>query len=80
MGHPRPEVGPPERLALDLEEVSRRDLARHPRNGWSLHGLEQCLRRRGAREEAERVAAQFREAWARADIELRASCFCATGR
>jgi hypothetical protein len=88
-GRPQPET--PEILAT-LEAVPPLDpahpqdnhlciraLERHPENGWSLHGLEECLRRRGAAEEAGRVARRFREAWARADVELRGSCFCRTG-
>ena len=61
------------------EAVYRADLERHPGNGWSLHGLSECLRMQGKVEEAARVRAEFERAWQRSDIELTASCFCARG-
>jgi TolA-binding protein len=63
----------------EAERVYRGDLERHPRNGWALHGLAECLRRRGAAAEAARVEEELRAAWSAADIALRASCFCRTG-
>ncbi len=63
----------------EAEEVYRADLVRHPGNGWALHGLAECLRRRGAVAEAETVEARQRESWKRADVTIRASCFCRTG-
>lgn len=63
----------------EAEQVYREDLKRYPEKGWSLHGLEECLRRQGHAAEAESVAARFRSAWARADVTLRGSCFCRTG-
>jgi tetratricopeptide (TPR) repeat protein len=62
----------------EAEAVYRRDLERHPGNGWALHGLAECLRRGGREEEARKTEAAFRKAWARADIELPGSCFCRT--
>jgi tetratricopeptide (TPR) repeat protein len=62
----------------EAEAVYRDDLARHPGNGWSLHGLAECLERRGAVEEAARAQEAFRAAWAAADVTLRGSCFCRT--
>ena len=53
------------------EAVFRDDLARHPRNGRSLFGLEQALRAQGKAAAAARVAREFRTAWASADIRLR---------
>lgn len=64
--------------AVEAEVVYREDLAQHAKNGWSLHGLAECLRIQGKQEEAERVEALFREAWADADTEITASCFCRT--
>lgn len=61
------------------EEVYRADLLRHPDNGWALHGLSECLRRRGAQEEAAAVAARFTRAWGRAQTPIAASCFCRRG-
>jgi tetratricopeptide (TPR) repeat protein len=62
----------------EAEAVYREDLERHPENGWSLHGLAECLRKRGANDEAAQVQARFEKAWARADVELPGSCFCRT--
>jgi hypothetical protein len=63
----------------EAESVYRDDLARHPDNGWSLHGLAECLRRQDRALEAQPVEAAFKVAWARADTELTASCFCRRG-
>jgi tetratricopeptide (TPR) repeat protein len=60
----------------EAEAVYRRDLELHPANGWALHGLEECLRRSERALEAELVRASFEEAWRRADVAIRASCFC----
>jgi tetratricopeptide (TPR) repeat protein len=59
----------------EAERVYRDDLAWHRDNGWALHGLAECLRRRNA-PEAAAVEAAFRRAWAHADVEIAASCFC----
>jgi tetratricopeptide (TPR) repeat protein len=55
------------------EAVYREDLKRHPRNGWSLFGLLQCLRAQGQTGEAVEIEKQFREAWKDADVALTAS-------
>jgi len=60
----------------EAEAVYREDLRRHPENGWSLQGLAECLERRGETAEAARVTARFNEVWARADVKIKASCFC----
>lgn len=62
----------------EAEAVYRRDLERHPGNGWSLHGLAECQRRTGRTVEAAATDALFRSAWKRSDIPLHASCFCRT--
>lgn len=62
----------------EAEAVYRRDLERHPGNGWSLHGLAECQRRTGRAAEAAATETHFRSAWKRSDITLRASCFCRT--
>ncbi|MFW6078344.1 MAG: hypothetical protein ACODAE_01905 [Gemmatimonadota bacterium] len=54
----------------EAEAAYRRDLDRHPENGWSLHGLEVALRRQGRNAEADEVAARFAEAWASADVHV----------
>ncbi|HYC79113.1 MAG TPA: hypothetical protein VEI02_15945 [Planctomycetota bacterium] len=61
------------------EETYRADLRRHPENGWALHGLAECLKARGAVQEAADAERRFAAAWARADVPLRASCFCRAG-
>ncbi|HEV8616060.1 MAG TPA: hypothetical protein VGU22_11270 [Methylomirabilota bacterium] len=61
--------------ARDAEQVYRDDLGRNPGNGWSLFGLAQSLRAQGKTTEADQVDAQFRKAWAQADVKLAASRF-----
>jgi tetratricopeptide (TPR) repeat protein len=68
-----------ERRFADAEEVYREDLARLPANGWSLYGLARSLRLQGQTAEADRVEADFKDVWARADTELTSSCFCQPG-
>lgn len=60
----------------EAEQVYREDLAVWPENGWSLFGLAQCLRARGAEAEARAAEERFAKTWARADVKLRSSCFC----
>jgi tetratricopeptide (TPR) repeat protein len=57
----------------DAEQVYRTDLARHPKNGWSLRGLQQALD--GQRKPSGAVADQFRASWVRADTPIDASRF-----
>lgn len=66
--------------ASEAEDVYRADLQVHTENGWSLHGLAECLRRRGETAEAEKVEARFAKAWTRADGTITASCFCRARR
>lgn len=61
--------------APDAEAAYRKDLAQHPKNGWSLFGLAQALRAQGKGAEARWAEQGFTTAWARADVELRASRF-----
>ncbi|MGZ2258824.1 tetratricopeptide repeat protein [Roseobacter sp. A03A-229] len=69
----------------EAEAVYRADLGldgtlaracQHPRNVWSLHGLHECLIRRGALVEARHIKLQLDPALARATVPIRASCFC----
>jgi len=62
-------------LGLDAS-VSR--ACQHPDNVWSLHGLNECLRRRGA-PEAVLVGQRLKRAAALADVPVTASCFCRRG-
>jgi tetratricopeptide (TPR) repeat protein len=57
------------------ETVYRKDLERHPANGWSLYGLLVSLRAQGKTEEANDFDKRFREAWQLADVTLTASRF-----
>jgi len=63
----------------EAERVYRRDLELHPGNGWALFGLEECQRRLGQASAADATFRTFRERWQRADVAIRASCYCRTG-
>ena len=56
--------------AAKAEQVFREDLKRWPRNGWSLFGLEQSLRRQGKTQSADLVAREFDTAWKESDVKL----------
>jgi tetratricopeptide (TPR) repeat protein len=56
--------------AADAEAVFRKDLEYNPRNGRSLFGLWKSLEAQGRRADAARAAADFRRAWAVADVVL----------
>lgn len=69
----------------EAEAVYREDLgldprlsraSRHPDNVWSLHGLLECLRRRGATAEAVFVEQRLTLVSAFADVPVTRSCFC----
>ncbi len=69
----------------EAEAVYRADLGldatlsracQHPGNVWSLHGLHECLTRRGETVEAAHIKLQLDKAVARADVPIRASCYC----
>ncbi|MEO1092919.1 MAG: tetratricopeptide repeat protein [Pseudomonadota bacterium] len=69
----------------EAEAIYRSDLGldgklsracQHPDNVWSLHGLHECLAHRGAEVEARLIKQRFDLAGARADVPVRASCFC----
>ncbi|MEM0988307.1 MAG: hypothetical protein AAGK00_05460 [Pseudomonadota bacterium] len=71
--------------ADEAEAVYRADLGldgslsracRHLENVWSLHGLHECLMRRGATAEAAMIKQRLDLAQARADVPIKASCFC----
>jgi tetratricopeptide (TPR) repeat protein len=55
------------------EQVYRDELADHPKNGWSLYGLQQSLAGRGIID-AE-IDAAFADSWARADVWITGSRF-----
>ncbi|MEM7444805.1 MAG: hypothetical protein AAF414_15895 [Pseudomonadota bacterium] len=69
----------------EAEAVYRADLGldatlsracQHPNNVWSLHGLHECLERRGERAEIQHIKLRLDQALARAEVPIRASCFC----
>ncbi|MEM7170863.1 MAG: hypothetical protein AAF530_11885 [Pseudomonadota bacterium] len=70
---------------VEAEAVYRADLGldgtlsracQHPGNVWSLHGLHECLVRRGEGTEAAHVKLQLDKAAARAAVPVKASCYC----
>jgi tetratricopeptide (TPR) repeat protein len=63
------------RADLGLDATLRRP-CQHPDNVWSLHGLHECLTRLGRKEEATLIRQRLDIAAARADVPIRASCFC----
>ncbi|CAL9341920.1 hypothetical protein SUDANB145_00283 [Streptomyces sp. enrichment culture] len=67
------------RADLGLDDTLPRAL-QHPGNVWALHGLHECLVRRGKDGEARIVAQQLRTATALADVPVEASCFCRLDR
>jgi tetratricopeptide (TPR) repeat protein len=71
----------------EAEQVYRDDLglsgtvqrcAQHPDNVWALHGLVECLTRRGEPDELPRVRDRLLAAVARADVPISSSCLCRT--
>jgi tetratricopeptide (TPR) repeat protein len=69
----------------EAEAVYRSDLGldgklsracQHPDNLWSLHGLHECLTRRGEKVEAALIKQRLDLASARAEVPIKASCFC----
>ena len=71
----------------EAEAVYRSDLGfdgklsracQHPDNVWSLHGLHECLMRRGETVERPIVKQRLDLALARCEMPVRASCYCRT--
>jgi tetratricopeptide (TPR) repeat protein len=69
----------------EAEAVYRSDLGldgklsracQHPDNLWSLYGLHECLSRRGEKAEIVLIKQRLDLAQARADVPIKASCFC----
>ena len=69
----------------EAEAVYRADLGldgalarscQHPGNVWALHGLHECLTRRGESIESVIIGQQLALAAARTDVPVRASCLC----
>lgn len=73
--------------AQEAEQVYRDDLglsgkvqrcAQHPNNVWALHGLVECLKRRGEADEIQGMQARLTTALAKADVPISSSCLCRT--
>ncbi len=62
--------------AEEAVRVYRADLRRHPHNAWSLLGLQQALRAAGHEDQAKALDDRVAQAWARADVDPVASCYC----
>ncbi|MDP2081592.1 MAG: hypothetical protein U0934_21045 [Pseudotabrizicola sp.] len=63
------------RADLGLDQTLPRP-CQHPRNVWSLHGLDECLRRRDETVERRHVRQLLDQALARAEVVILASCYC----
>jgi tetratricopeptide (TPR) repeat protein len=59
----------------EAEQVYRADLMHHPHNGWSLFGLKESLAAQQKEAQVKATDQEFHQAWARADVQLRASRF-----
>ncbi len=57
------------------EGVFEAALEDHPRNGWSLFGLEAALRAQNRSDEADAVRKRFENSWARSDTWIRGAIF-----
>ena len=72
-------------VIAEAEAIYRSDLGldgklsracQHPDNLWSLHGLHECLTRRGETVEAALIKQRLDLAQARSEVPVKASCFC----
>ncbi|TNE46681.1 MAG: hypothetical protein EP341_09910 [Sphingomonadales bacterium] len=63
------------RADLGLDSTLSR-ACQHPGNVWSLHGLHECLARRGEASEINHIRLQLDIAIARAEVPIKASCYC----
>ncbi len=56
---------------IEAEKIFKEDLAKFPRNGWSLFGLHQSLTKQNKMEEARTIKNEFEKAWTKADVVLK---------
>jgi tetratricopeptide (TPR) repeat protein len=63
------------RADLGFDNTLRR-ACQHPDNVWSLHGFHECLTKLGKTAEAALIKPRLDIALARADVPIKASCFC----
>ena len=70
---------------VEAEKIYRDDLGlsgriqrctQHPDNVWSLHGLVECLQRRGDELELPILSSKLSAALAKADVPITSSCMC----
>jgi tetratricopeptide (TPR) repeat protein len=57
--------------AAEAEKIFRKDLENNPRNGRSLFGLAESLKRQGETQAAREAQAKFEKAWKNADVKLK---------
>lgn len=57
--------------AVEAENVFRKDLENNPRNGRSLFGLAESLKKQGKTREARAAQTEFEQAWKNADVKLK---------
>jgi len=69
------EAEPIYRADLGLDGTLARAV-QHPRNVWSLHGLDECLAARGETVERPHVQSLLAQAVARSEVPIRSSCYC----
>ncbi len=69
------EAEPIYRADLGLDNSLARAV-QHPRNVWSLHGLNECLEARGETVERPHVQALLAQALARSEVPIHSSCYC----
>jgi len=71
----------------EAESVYRDDLGlsgriqrctQHPDNVWALHGLVECLQRRGETDELPGLQSKLAAALAKVDVPITSSCMCRT--
>ncbi len=65
------------RADLGLDDTLPR-ACQHPRNVWSLHGLHECLAKRGEQIEIVHVKQKLDLALSRAEVPIHSSCYCRT--
>ena len=63
------------RADLGLDDTLARPV-QHPRNVWSLHGLDECLAAREETVERRHVQSLLAQALARSEVAVRSSCYC----
>ena len=58
---------------IQAESIYRRELEKHPHNGWSLFGLKQALAGQDINDE--KINADFEDSWARSNLFITSSRF-----